>query len=98
MKVETATPESIAKFKAILSVLNMSQRQIAAKIGWKQSRLNGVINGKVATTPIELWKVCVDLGLDPHAIDERFASTKQRSGFKPGCGPKKKTEIVGDSV
>lgn len=98
MKTETATPESIAKFKAALGILNMSQSEAARAMGWKQSRLNEVLNGKVAATPMALLEACVKLGLDPHAIDPRFASTKPKRGFPAGSRPKKKVESAPDSV
>lgn len=89
---------SIGRFREALKLLSLSQAEMAARIGTSQPHLSAILSGKRGVSPVWLLQSCVKLGLDPHAIDERFTSTKQRSGFKPGQGPKKKPEIVGDSV
>lgn len=55
----------------------LTQIALADLVGVHQTRLSQIEGG--AATDLEMrWRLAVAIGVDPHRLDERLASTKRR--------------------
>ena len=56
----------------------LTQVELADRVGVHQTRLSQIEGG--AATDLETrWRLAVALGVDPHRLDERLATTKRRA-------------------
>ena len=56
----------------------LTQIELADRVGVHQTRLSQIEGG--AATDLETrWRLAVALGVDPHRLDERLATTKRRA-------------------
>ena len=55
----------------------LTQIALADRVGVHQTRLSQIEGG--ATVDLEMrWRLAVALGVDPHRLDERLATTKRK--------------------
>ena len=55
----------------------LTQVELADRVGVHQTRLSQIEGG--AAVDLEMrWKLAVALGVDPHRLDDRLASTKRK--------------------
>ena len=73
-----ATDNFAARLRDARKAAGLTQVDLADRVGVHQTRLSQIEGG--AAVDLEMrWKLAVALGVDPHRLDTRLASTKRRA-------------------
>jgi len=67
-----------ARFAAARKSLGLTQAEAAARLGCSPGYVGQLESGHGSPTLDKIHELATTLGIDPHTLDERLASTKRR--------------------
>ena len=73
----TITDTFAVRLRDARSAAGLTQVELADRVGVHQTRLSQIEGGAAADLEMR-WRLAVAIGVDPHGLDKRLASTKRR--------------------